>query len=452
MKYLVLGMARSGIAAADLLAGNGITAMICDKKTEKELGSDIAVLHEDNVEWHLGEDPMTLLDSADALVLSPGIPDTHPCVQAMRAAGKEVMAEIELAWRCFPGTTAAITGTNGKTTTTTLVTEILTAAGHKASAVGNIGVPFTGICSQAKAQDYAVCEVSSFQMETCSRFHPHVAAILNITPDHLNRHGTMDVYIALKERTFANMLPDEALVLNYDDPITRDMAKRSPARVCWFSRTCEPEFGAFVQNGNIVYGTPEKNTVLCPADEVRIPGAHNLENALAASAMTMELGVAPEVIAKVLREFPGVEHRIETFAEFGGVTWINDSKGTNTDSTIRAVRTMTKPTVLIAGGSEKKQDFAEMSAIIRDSMVREVVLIGLVAPQMERQLREAGFTNIHNAGYDFEKAIHMSAELARSGWNVLLSPANASFDMFPDYEERGRIFKNLVNRLGAEQR
>lgn len=449
-RIMVMGMARSGVAAAQLIAQAGNVALINDKKTEKELGKTVQELHRENIEWRLGEDPEAVLRDAQMLLISPGIPDTHPVVAAARQAGKEVVAEIELAWRMFAGTTAAITGTNGKTTTTTLLTEICKNAGKKADAVGNIGVPYTSVCWGSRPEDVAVCEVSSFQMETCSRFHPRVAAVLNITPDHLNRHGTMEVYIGLKKKMFANMTGDDTLVLNYDDPTVRVMEKDGTCRVAFFSRTQEPPFGTFVRDGMIVFGTPADAVRICPVEEVCIQGDHNLENALAATAMAMAMEIPAPVIRHTLRTFRGVEHRIETVLTIDGVTFINDSKGTNADSTIRAVRTMRAPTVLIAGGSEKKQDFAEMCAEINRSQIREVVLIGVTAQQMQRQLLESGFTHVHMAGSDFEQAIRMAKGLAGEGWNVLLSPANASFDMFADYEQRGAIFKQIVARIAAE--
>lgn len=445
---MVMGMARSGVAAAQLLAKSGAVALISDQKTEEQLDESVAQLHIDNVLWRLGEDPLKTLEEAQVLVVSPGIPDTNPAVQKARGEGKEVLAEIELAWRMFAGTTAAVTGTNGKTTTTTLLTEMCKNAGKKADAVGNIGVPFTGICLGAKPEDVAVCEVSSFQMETCSRFHPRAAAILNITPDHLNRHGTMETYIGLKKKVFANMTGDDALVLNYDDPVTRDMAADAGCRVLYFSRRQAVQ-GAFVKDGMIVFGTDGAVQNICPADEVYIQGEHNLENALAATAMAMALGIPAPVIRHTLRTFKGVEHRIETVMTIDGVTFINDSKGTNADSTIRAVRTMTKPTVLIAGGSEKKQDFTQLCREIVASQIKKVVLIGVTAEQMKRQLLENGFENVTMAGSDFERAVSIAKEQAGEGWNVLLSPANASFDMFTDYEARGRIFKQIVAQIAA---
>jgi len=449
-RVLVMGMARSGIAAAQLLAQTGSTAIINDRKTEAELGEGMAPLHMENVEWRLGEDPVALMNEADALVLSPGIPDTHPAVQAAKAQGKEVLAEIELAWRMFRGTTVSITGTNGKTTTTTLLTEIFKNAGRKADAVGNIGVPFTGICFDSKKDDIAVCEVSSFQMETCSLFHPKAAAVLNITPDHLNRHGTMDVYIGLKKKMFANMAGEDTLVLNWGDATVREMAKDAHCRVAYFSRKDDIEYGAFVRGGMILFGVKDGAQEICPAEDVFIQGDHNLENALAATAMAMAMGVSADVVAHTLRTFRGVEHRIETVMTIRGVTFINDSKGTNADSTVVAVRTMKKPTVLIAGGSEKKQDFTELCREICKSQIKEVVLIGVTAEQMRRQLMENGFDCVHMAGSDFEKAIRMAQGLACEGWNVLLSPANASFDMFADYEKRGEIFKQIVAKLSEE--
>jgi len=449
-RIMVMGMARSGIAAAELIANMGDIALINDRKSEAELGEGMAALHRENIEWRLGEDPMSVLSGADMLVLSPGIPDTHPVVRAAREAGIEVVAEIELAWRNFAGMTVSITGTNGKTTTTTLLTEIYKNAGKKADAVGNIGVPYTGVCFGSKKEDIAVCEVSSFQMETCSRFHPRAAAVLNITPDHLNRHGTMDVYIGLKKKMFSNMTGDDTLVLNWGDPVVREMAADAKCRVAYFSRKDDIAFGAFVRDGMIMFGEKDSAQEICPAQDVFIQGDHNLENALAATAMAMSTGAAADVVAHTLRTFRGVEHRIETVETIKGVTFINDSKGTNADSTVVAVRTMRKPSVLIAGGSEKKQDFAPMCREIMASQIKEVVLIGDTAEQMRRQLLEAGFEKVHMAGYDFEKAIRMAQGLASEGWNVLLSPANASFDMFSDYEKRGEIFKEIVAKLAAE--
>lgn len=445
--YMVMGMARSGVAAAEFLARQGARVLINDRKSREEIGSAAQELTLPNVDFRLGEDPVLVLADAQALVLSPGIPDTHPVVQAARSQGKEVLSEIELAYRCFPGITAAITGTNGKTTTTTLLTQILKNAGKNATAVGNIGIPFTGICATARPEDVAVCEVSSFQMETCSTFRPRVAAVLNITPDHLNRHGTMDVYIGLKEKLFSQMAEKDVVVLNHDDPITRAMASRVPCCTHFFSKTVPVASGAFVQEGWIVCADNGALQRICPADEVKIAGEHNLENALAATAMAYALHVPAPVIRHTLRTFPGVEHRIETVCTFRGVTFINDSKGTNADSTIRAVRTMDRPTVLIAGGSEKNQDFAPLCSEIAASQVRRVVLIGVTASQMERQLLEAGITDVYRAGSDFAQAVRLAQSLAGEGWNVLLSPANASFDMFTDYEQRGRIFKEIVHEI-----
>lgn len=448
-RVLVFGLARSGIAAAKLLAASGATAVINDRKSEAELGEEIACLHIPGIEWRLCEDPKALVKECDWMVVSPGIPDTHPAVQEALKAGKECIAEIELAYRLYRGGMFAVTGTNGKTTTTTLLSEILKNAGRNAFPVGNIGAPFSAICETSKPDDIAVCEVSSFQLETTSAFRPKIAAILNVTPDHLNRHGTMEKYAALKERVFEAMGEGDTLVLNYDDPITRGMADRAKCRVVWFSRLSSVSEGAFVAGGSLVYGNASEYKTLCAADEVRIPGGHNLENALAACAVAVNAGVPAPVIRHTLRTFKGVEHRIETVKTVRGVTYINDSKGTNADSTIRAVRAMKAPTVLIAGGSEKKQDFGELCAEILRSQVRFVVLIGDTAEQMRRQLEEAGFADIRMAGYDFEAAVSLAAGLCEPGWNILLSPANASFDMFRDYEHRGEEFKRIVSALDA---
>jgi UDP-N-acetylmuramoylalanine--D-glutamate ligase len=313
--------------------------------------------------------------------------------------------------------------------------------------VGNIGVPYASVALKTRPEDVTVCEVSSFQLETVEKFHPSVTAILNITEDHLNRHGTMAAYTELKARVFENQTADDTLILNYDDEVLRDMAKDAPCRVRWFSRTQIPPRGAFVVGGSVVYGTADDNRTICVADEIAIPGPHNLENALAATAIAMCMEVPPPVIRHTLRTFKGVEHRIEKVRELDGVTYINDSKGTNVDSTLKAIATMMKPTVMILGGYDKHVDMTRLCQAIPGSQIQKVVLIGDTAMQIQKGLDEAGFAAYCHAGHDFEKAILMARDMARPGWNVLLSPACASFDMFADYEQRGRAFKSIVCAL-----
>ncbi len=454
-KVMVLGMARSGVAAAKLLSELGAYVRLNDQKTKEQLGEAVKPLEAcRNIEWRLGEKAEDLLEGQDILLISPGVPIDSPVVKKARELGVEVIGELELGYRTAKGLLVAITGTNGKTTTTTLVGEIFKNLGKQTYVVGNIGFPYTAVSGGMKEDDVTVCEVSSFQMESVDEFHPQISAMLNITEDHLNRHYTMENYAATKARIFANQKgEDEAVVLNYDDAAVRAMADRVGCRVIWFSRKATPPFGAFVKNGEIVYGTEESFVSICPAADVYIPGPHNLENALAAVAMTMAAKVPANVIAHTLRTFTGVEHRIEFVRELDGVRFINDSKGTNADSTVKAVETMVKPTVLIMGGSDKHVDFTAMCEIIKNSpYIAHVVLIGQTAQQLDETLKKVGYTSYVHAGYDFEAAISKAFELAEEGGNVLLSPACASFDMFKDYEQRGEIFKAIVNGLESRDR
>lgn len=453
-KVMVLGMARSGVAAATLLSELGAYVRLNDQKTKEKLGDAVKPLEAcKNIEWRLGEPAEALLEGQDVLLISPGVPIDSPVVKKAQELGVEVIGELELGYRTAKGLLVAITGTNGKTTTTTLVGEIFKNFGKQTYVVGNIGFPYTAVSGGMKEEDVTVCEVSSFQMESVKEFHPRISAMLNITEDHLNRHYTMENYAATKARIFANQKgEDEAVVLNYDDEAVRVMAENVKCRVIWFSRKAEPAFGAFVKNGMIVYGTAEEHTLICPAEDVYIPGPHNLENALAAVAITMAAGVPADVIAHTLMTFTGVEHRIEFVRELDGVRFINDSKGTNADSTIKAVETMNRPTVMIMGGSDKHVDFTAMCEIIRKSpYIEHVVLIGQTAQQLDETLKKVGYTSYVHAGYDFRAAIDKAFDLAADGGNVLLSPACASFDMFKDYEQRGEIFKEIVNGLESRK-
>ena len=451
-KVMVLGMARSGIAAAQLLLSRGAQPWLCDTRQEAAFDGALDELKAAGAVLCLGEDhPEDRLEGLDALVVSPGIPVTHPAVVRAKALGIEVMGEIELAYRESKGLLLAITGTNGKTTTTTLLGEIFKNAGKRTHVVGNIGTPYSGAAIDMRPGDVTVCEISSFMMETSSKFHPSVSAVLNISEDHLNRHGTMEVYVGLKERIFENSGAEDWVVLNYDDPWTRDMANRAHCQVAWFSSRNPVPCGAFVQEGMIVFGSPESAKPVCPAAEVYIPGEHNLKNALAATAMAMLSGVPAPVIRHTLRTFKGVEHRIEFVRELDGVRFINDSKGTNVDSSIQAVRAMDRPTVLMLGGSDKEADLHPLCEEITRTPIIHCVLIGKTAPKWEAALEKVGYHAWTHAGYDFEKAVNLAFALAPEGGNVLLSPSCASFDMFKDYEERGRIFKDLVNALKSRR-
>ena len=447
-KVMVLGMARSGIACAKLLMLRGARVTICDSKDEAAFGGKLDELKAAGARLLLGEKhPEDHLEGLDQLIVSPGIPVDHPAIVKAKALGVEVLGEIEYAYRESTGLLIAITGTNGKTTTTTLVGEIFKNAGRTTHVVGNIGTPYSGAVPQMKPEDVTVCEISSFMMETSRDFHPAICAVLNISEDHLNRHGTMAVYIGLKERIFENSGPDDTVVLNWDDPVTRDMAHRAKCRVSWFSSRGVPPFGAYVADGAIVYGAPEDHVKICGASEVYIPGEHNLQNALAAAAMAMAAGIDPAVIAHTLRTFQGVEHRIEFVRELDGVRFINDSKGTNVDSTLQAVRAMDRPTVLILGGSPKKTNYVPLAEELLKTPIVHVVLIGETANEIQKALDVAGYRDYIHAGYDFKRAVDLARKICPAGGNVLLSPACASFDMFDDYEARGRIFKGIVNAM-----
>lgn len=446
-KILVVGMARSGIAAAELLSRLGALPVISDTKSEEAFDGQLAHLRELGCEFRLGEEQTKLLEEVEGVIISPGVPIQAPLVIRAKELGLPLIGELELAASVLEGNMFAISGTNGKTTTVTLLWEIMKATGKTAHVGGNIGYPLSKVAMIARETSVTVVEVSSFQLETVQTFRPHIAALLNITEDHLNRHGTMEEYIRLKKRIFENQTKDDVAVLNKQDPILREMAEQLQSKVLFFSRTEPVEEGTCVQNGKMLWCHDGQQTYLCDTEKIRIPGNHNLENALAAAAMACAAGVEPEVIRDTLYTFAGVEHRIETVRCFEGVTYINDSKGTNVDSTIKAVQSMKVPTVIILGGFDKHTDFAPLcKEMVASGLISHAVIIGQTGDQIEHQLNEAGFHNITRAN-SMQDAVEKSRHLAVFGGNVLLSPACASFDMFRDFEQRGKVFKDIVNRL-----
>ena len=446
-KVLVCGMARSGVSAAQCLYELGARVTISDSKAEEKLAEALQPLEGMDISRCLGDQAQPAdRESYDLAVTSPGIPMQAPILRAVQAAGVPLIGELELGAQVSRAPLYAVTGTNGKTTTTTLIGEIFRNLGKTTYVVGNIGYPFTACALRCGEEDVAVAEVSSFQLETISTFHPHIAVMCNITEDHLNRHGTMEEYIRVKERIFENMGQGDYAVLNLDDPIVRGMAERIPCAPAFFSRRQEVETGAYLEGEEVVFSLNGHKKRVLRADEIRIPGEHNLENALAATALAMLAGVPAPVVRHTLKTFPGVEHRIETVRTVEGVTYINDSKGTNVDASIRAVRAMKVPTVLLAGGYDKHTDFLPLAREILASKIHTVVVLGDTAEQIERALRAVGFESILHAK-TFEEAVLLARSCAREGENVLLSPACASFDMFQDYEERGRVFKEIVSRL-----
>jgi len=446
-KVLIVGMARSGIALAQLLHREGALVTVNDQKPWEAFGDKLEELKELPLRFRLGEDGLDALAGQDMLIISPGVPIDAPIVQSARERGIPVSGELEIASRIAKGTLVAVTGTNGKTTTVSLLGAIFTAAGKIARVCGNIGYPLSAAAMESRWDDVIVAEVSSFQLETTSTFHPLTAAVLNVTEDHLNRHGTMEVYTGLKRHIFDAQTEQDYAVLNGDDPVCQSMAEGLRGRVLFFSRLHEVEMGAFVKDGQVMLRLDGEEKTICAVEEIRIPGPHNLENALAAAAVAASRGVPAPVIRHALRTFPGVEHRIEFVRELDGVRYINDSKGTNVDSTIKAVQSMKAPTVLILGGYDKHVSFLPLAEEIQKTpLIKACVLIGATAGQIEAALKQAGYAGIRRAD-TLADAVKMCRALSAPGGNVLLSPACASFDMFEDYEQRGRIFKEIVNEL-----
>lgn len=446
-RVLVLGLARSGVAVAQLLCKFGATVLLSDKKTMEQLGDSVKPLQGLNCEWHVGKGPEEALETADVLLISPGVPIDAPVVKLAREKGVAVTGELEVASQLCEGLQVALTGTNGKTTTVSLLGEIFRAHGKKAHVAGNIGYPLSATAMESAADDAVVVEVSSFQLETTEKFHPHVAAVLNLTPDHLNRHYTMENYAAVKRHIFDCQTENDVAVLNYEDAACRAMADGLKGKVAYFSRTQELSEGACVLNGQIVIRWNGAEEIVCHTRDVFIPGPHNLENALAAAMMAYAADVPVSVIGETLRTFRGVEHRIELVRELDGVKWYNDSKGTNVDSTVKAVETMQTPTVLVLGGSDKGVPFDELAqAVVKSGFIKDVVLCGATGEKIGAALTAAGYASLHTID-NYPDMVLLCRKLAVSGGSVLLSPACASFDMFSDYEHRGRIFKQLVNEL-----
>ncbi len=444
---LVVGLAVSGVPVVQALHRMGAVITVNDLKDKVALGECWDILSPLVSRWILGSHPEDV-SAYDLMVLSPGVPTDLPFIEAGRTEGVEIIGELELAYRLAQGTFVAITGTNGKTTTTALTGEIFKRGGRKTEVVGNIGVPAIAKVLDATEETVFITEVSSFQLESCSEFHPKVAAVLNITPDHLNRHKTMENYTDAKARVFAGQSGNDTLILNYDNVLTRALSERAPAKVRFFSRH-KLEIGfTGVENGWIVIKEPNEDIRVCPVKDLFIPGAHNLENALAAATMAYCCGIEPAVIAEALRTFQGVEHRIEWVADFKGVRFFNDSKGTNPDSTIKAVEAMQGATVLIAGGMDKGSEYDEMIAAFGNT-ITDLVLIGETREKIQESARRAGFHNSVLVS-SMEEAVREAWRRAVDGGNILLSPACASWDMYPNYEVRGKHFKDSVAALIQE--
>lgn len=444
---IVIGTGISGIAATDLLVQVGADVILYDGNQElQEERVREKLKNPQNVKIVIGILQDEIKNQADYVVISPGVPIDNPLVEELRSMGKKVLGEIELAYTIGRGKIAAITGTNGKTTTTALVGEILRTCYESVFVVGNIGIPYTGVALDIGKEAVVAAEISSFQLETIDRFCPKVSAILNITPDHLNRHYTMENYSNTKLQISKNQTENEVCVLNYEDPILREKADSIPARVFYFSSEHVLEEGIYLtKEGKIILVNEGSRIEVCHIDELNLLGKHNYENVMAGVAIGYFMGVPMECIQKAIHTFVAVEHRIEYVAEKNGVKYYNDSKGTNPDAAIQGIRAMVSKTVLIGGGYDKGSEYDEWIEAF-DGKVKLLVLLGQTAEKIADTARAHGFRNIIMVS-SLQEAVNVSAKHALPGEAVLLSPACASWGMFKNYEERGNMFKDYVRAI-----
>lgn len=445
-KVLVIGTGLSGIAAAKLLIEKGSEVILYDsnKKLSKELIID-KLPENGEVEFIIGEWREELECKAELVILSPGVPTDLPYIVNMRRNNIPIWGEVELAYNYSKGKLVAITGTNGKTTTTALVGEIMKTFYESVFVVGNIGIPYTGVVSELKDDSVTVAEVSSFQLETIDNFKPDVSAILNITPDHLNRHHTMENYIKIKFDIAANQEDKEICVLNYEDEVLRSKAEMIKAKVVFFSSRRKLDNGVFLRNKKIFYGIAGQESFICSIDELQLLGTHNYENIMAGIAIGVGMGIPIECIKKAITSFKAVEHRIEYVTTKKGVKYYNDSKGTNTDAAIKGINAMVAPTLLIAGGYDKGSEYDEWIKAF-DNKVKYLVLLGDTKEKIAKTAKKYGFKNIIMVE-SLKEAVDTCAAKATVGDSVLLSPACASWGMFKNYEERGKMFKEYVNSI-----
>jgi len=444
-KVLVFGSGISGIGAAKLLEEHQAEVVLYDgneKLKEEDLRRKLG--EESKAGIVIGVCPRELIDTLDMVILSPGVPTDLPIVNAMREKGIRIIGEIELAYQLGKGSVLAITGTNGKTTTTTLLGEIMKNYQDNVYVVGNIGNPYTTVASEMNDDTIVVAEMSSFQLETIEEFCPRVSAILNFTPDHLNRHHTMEAYVNAKKNIARNQTEEDYCILNYEDELTREFGNNVKAQVLYFSSQRKLEKGIYLEDGNIIYhnGEPVK---VCHVSDLQLLGTHNYENVMAAVAMAAVYGVPMDVIRESIQAFKGVEHRIEYVTEKNGVAYYNDSKGTNPDAAIKGIQAMNRPTVLLGGGYDKDSVYTEWIESF-DGKVKKLILLGATKEKIAKDADACGFKDYVFAD-TFEEAVLMAAKTAEPGDAVLLSPACASWDMFPSYEVRGEKFKEIVNSL-----
>ena len=445
---LVVGLGISGMSAVSFLNKRGAEVIINDLKTEDELKEKLSSLQGKYKKAMLGLTPEKCFDGVDLIVISPGVDFNNPWVKEAQILGIKIISETELAYYFIPCDIVAITGTNGKTTSTTLVGEIFKDFGRRTHVVGNIGTAITSRVDEMKEGDIVVCELSSFQILNCREFAPKVFAFLNLTPDHLDKYGTMERYAESKAMMLDMMHKDSYSILNMDDSGVAKYKDRVKGKLLWFTRKKKTDCGAFVKDGKVYFSVNGKEEYIIDAKDIRIMGNHNLENALSAVCITRILGVNPESIRQTLMNFGGVEHRLEPCGTYKGVAYINDSKGTNTDAAITAIRAMDKPTVLIAGGYDKGSEFDDYVKEFGDK-IKAVVITGDTMEKIAACADKYGYKSYYTEK-NFDDAVRKAAELAESGNNVLLSPACASWDCFKNYEERGKRFKEIVKELNGE--
>ncbi|MDE7433486.1 MAG: UDP-N-acetylmuramoyl-L-alanine--D-glutamate ligase [Lachnospiraceae bacterium] len=444
-RYLVAGTGISGIGAANLLLKIGAKVTLYDGNETLNPDEIKQKLIKDNVEVVLGNLTEKVIQRTDVMILSPGIAIDAPFVNKVRDNNIEIWGEIELAYRCAKGRLIGITGTNGKTTTTALTGEIMKNYFKEVFVVGNIGIPYTTTALDTEDDSVTVAEISSFQLETIHNFHPVITAVLNITPDHLNRHYTMENYTNVKMSIASNQTESEVCVLNYEDEILRREADKLKNKVVFFSSKSDLKEGVCLNGEMIVYREKGKETAISNIHSMKLVGIHNVENVMAAIAIAMNMKVPAEIIGKTIENFNSVEHRIEYVTTKEGVVYYNDSKGTNTDASIKAIEAMTKQTVLIAGGYDKGSEYDEWLEAF-DGKIKKLILIGATRQKIADTAKKHGYHDYEFAD-TLEEAVIRAAEIAESGEVVLLSPACASWDMFKSYEERGELFKKYVNSL-----
>ena len=445
-RALVVGLGKSGVASALFMKAHGARVTVSDTKSGDELRNEIPVLLDHGITVETGGHGERTFRGQDLIVVSPGVPvDAPPLVQA-RSLGETVIGEVELAAQFLHGPIVAITGSNGKTTTTTLTGEIIAASGFPVLVGGNIGTPAISLAERAKPETTIVLEISSFQLETIQTFRPKIAVVLNVTPDHLDRHRTFEIYTEAKARIFENQQGSDFAVLNADDPTCVAMGARTRAQVFWFNRHKEVQQGTWVRDGNIVFRDSKGQREILQVSEIPLKGAHNLENVLAAVCSAVLMGCSPQRIRQAVRDFKAVEHRLEFVATVNGVDYYNDSKATNVDATIKAIESFPANIHLILGGKDKGSDYTVLNDLIRQR-VKRIYTIGAAAAKIESQVKGAEIVHAET----LENAIRKAQSVAQAGDVVLLAPACASFDQFKNYEHRGKVFKEVVAGLVASK-